>query len=56
MKQSILFLVYVSDMPDPTHHLNSTSQFADDTGLLAKSKIATLAAHGLQEDLDALAE
>ena len=33
----LLFLIYVSDMPDPKHHLNSKSQFADDTGLSKKS-------------------
>ena len=52
----LLFLVYVNDMPDPKHHLNSKSQFADDTGLWARSKKATLAAHRLQGDLDAVAE
>ena len=29
----LLFLIYVNDMPDPKHDLNSKSQFADDTGL-----------------------
>ena len=29
----LLFLIYVNDMPDPKHHLNSKSQFADDTGI-----------------------
>ena len=51
-----LFLIYVNDMPDPKHHLNSKSQFADDTGLWARSKKASLAASRLQRDLDALAE
>ena len=43
-------------MPDPKHHLNSKSQFADDTGLWARSKKASLAADRLQRDLDTLAE
>ena len=34
----LLLLSYVNDMPDPKHHLNSKSQFADDTGLWAGSK------------------
>ena len=29
----LIFLVYVNDMLDPKHHLNSMSQFADDSGL-----------------------
>ena len=53
---SLLFLIYVKDMPDPKHHLNSKSQFADETGLWARSKIASLAANRLLRDLDALAE
>ena len=53
---SVLFLIYVNDMPDPKHHLKSKSQFADDTGLWARSKKASLAANRLQRDLDALAE
>ena len=52
----LLFLIYVNDIPDPKHHLNSKSQFADDTGLWARSKKASLAANGLQRDLNALAE
>ena len=52
----LLFLIYVNDMPDPKHHLNSKSQFANDTGLWAISKKAYLAADRLQRDLDALAE
>ena len=43
-------------MPDPKDHLNSKSQFADDTGLWARSIKASLAASRLQRDLDALAE
>ena len=50
----LLFLIQVNDMPDPKHHLNSKSQFADDTSLWARSKKASLAANRLQRDLDAL--
>ena len=53
---SLLFLVYVNNMPDPKHHWKSKFQSADDTGSWARSKNATLAAHRLQEDLYALAE
>ena len=52
----LLFLIYINDMPDPKHHLNSESHFADDTGLWAISKKASLAANRLKRDLDALAE
>ena len=52
----LLFLIYVNEMPDPKHYLNSKSQFADDTGLWARSKKASLAANRLPRDLDALAE
>ena len=52
----LLFLIYLNDMPDPKHHLNSKSLFADDTGLCARSKKASLTANRLQKDLDALAE
>ena len=34
----LLFLVYVNDMPNPSHHQNNKSQFADDAGQLAVSK------------------
>ena len=54
--KSITVLVYVTEMPNPKYHLNSESQFADDSGLWAETLIATLAAHRLQEDLDAEAE
>ena len=40
-------------MPNPKHYLNTESQFADDSGLWARSLKATLVAHRLQEDLDA---
>ena len=52
----LLFLIYVNDMPDPKHHLNSKSQFAYDTGLWSRSRKASLAANRLQRDLDALVE
>ena len=34
----LLFLIYLKDMPNPKHHLNSKIQFADDTGIWARSK------------------
>ena len=34
----LLFLIYLSDMPDPKQHLNSASQFRDDTDLWARSE------------------
>ena len=52
----LLFLIYVKDTPDPKPHLNSESQFPDNTGLWDRSKKAFLAANRLQRDLDALAE
>ena len=50
----LLFLIYVTDMPDQKHHLNS--KFEDDTGLWVRSKKASLRANRLQRDPDALAE
>ena len=38
----LLFLIYAKDMPDPKYHLNSKSQFADDTGLWAHEQFANL--------------
>ena len=29
---SLLFLIYVNDMPNPSHHQTNKSQFVDDTG------------------------
>ena len=52
----LLLLIYVNDMPDQKQNLKSKSQFADNTGLWAGSKIAYLVANRLQRDLDALAE
>ena len=51
----LLFLIYVNDMPNPTHHQTNKSQFADDAGQWAVSKNIDLAAEYLQRDLDKLA-
>ena len=51
----LLFLIYVSDMPNPSHHQTNKSQFADDAGQWALSKNINLAAEYLQQDLDKLA-
>ena len=51
----LLFLIYVNDMPNPTHHETNKSQFADDAGQWAVSKNTDLAAECLQRDLDKLA-
>ena len=51
----ILFLIYVNDMPSPTHHQTNKSQFADDAGQWAVSKNIDSAAEYLQRDLDKLA-
>ena len=51
----LLFLIYVNDMPNPTHHQTNKSQFADDAGKWAVSKNIDLAAEYLQRDLDKLA-
>ena len=51
----MLFLIYVNDMPNPTHHQTNKSQFADDAGLWAVSKNIDLAAEYLQRDLGKLA-
>ena len=50
-----LFLIYVNDMPNPSHHQTNKSQFADDAGQWAVSKNIDLAAEYLQRDLDKLA-
>ena len=34
----LLFLIYVNDMPNPSHHQNNKSQFADDASQWAVSK------------------
>ena len=51
----LLFLIYVNDMPNPSHHQTNKSQFADDAGQWAMSKNIDLAAAYLQRDLDKLA-
>ena len=51
----LLFLIYVNDIPNPTHHQTNKSQFADDAGQWAMSKNIDLAAEYLQRDLDKLA-
>ena len=51
----LLFLIYVNDMPNPSHHQTDKSQFADDAGQWAVSKNIDLAAEHLQRDLDKLA-
>ena len=51
----LLFLIYVNDMPNPTHHQTNKSQFADDAGQWAVSKNIDLATEYLQRDLDKLA-
>ena len=51
----LLFLTYVNDMPNPSHHQTNKSQFADDAGQCAMSKNIDLAAEYLQRDLDKLA-
>ena len=50
----LFFLIYVNDMPNPTHHQTNKSQFADDAGQWAVSKNIDLAAEYLQRDLDKL--
>ena len=51
----LLFLIYVNDMPNPSHHQTKKSQFADAAGQWAVSKNIDLAAEYLQRDLDKLA-
>ena len=46
----LLFLIYVNDMPNISHHQTNKSQFADDAG-----KNIGLAAEYLKRDLDKLA-
>ena len=49
------FLIYVNDMPNPSHHQTNKSQFADDAGQWAVSKNINLVAEYLQRVLDKLA-
>ena len=51
----LLFLIYVNDMLNPSHHQTDKSQFVDDAGQWAVSKNIDLAAEHLQRDLDKLA-
>ena len=51
----LLFLIYVNDMPNPSHHQTNKSQFADDDGQWAASKNIDLAVEYLQRDIDKLA-
>ena len=51
----LLFLIYVNDIPNPSHHQTNRSQFTDDAGQWAESKNLDLAAEYLQKDLDKLA-
>ena len=51
----LLFLIYVNDMPNPTHHRTNKSQFADDARQWAVSENIDLTAEYLQRDLDKLA-
>ena len=51
----LLFYIYVSDMPDPSHHQTNKSQFADDASQWAVSKNINLEAEYWQRDLDKLA-
>ena len=50
-----LFLIYVNDMPNPSHHQTNKSQFTDDAGQWAVNKNIDLAAEYLERDLDKLA-
>ena len=52
---SLLFLIYVNDLPTPHHKQNSLSQFADDTAQWAFSLNVKFAANLLQQDLLKLA-
>ena len=49
------FLIFVNDIPNPSHHQTNKSQFADDAGQWAVSKNIDLAAEYLERDLDKLA-
>ena len=53
---SLLFLIYVNDLPKPHHRQNSKSQFADNTALWAASKKVQFAAKRLCKDLQKLAK
>ena len=51
----LLFLIYVNDMPSPSHHQTNKSQVADDAGQWTVSKNIHSAAEYLPQDLDKLA-
>ena len=51
----LLFLIYVNDMPNPSHHQTNKSQFSDNASQWAVSKNIDLAVEYLQRDLDKLA-
>ena len=51
----ILFLIYVNDIPNPSHHQTNKLQFADDASQWAVSKNIDQAVKYLQRDLDKLA-
>ena len=51
----LLFLIYVNDILNPSHHQTDKSQFADDAGQWAVSKNIDLAVEYLQRDLEKLA-
>ena len=51
----LLFLIYVNDIPNPTHDQTNKSQFADDAGQWAVSRNIDLAVEYLQRELDKLA-
>ena len=53
---SLLFLIYVIDLPKPYHRLNSKFQFADDIALWAASKNVQFAAKLFHKDLRKLAK
>ena len=52
----LLFLIYVNNMPNPSHHQADKSQFADDACQWAVSKNIDSAVEYLSRDLDKLAK
>ena len=51
----LLFLIYVNDIPNPSHHQTNKSQFAGDAGQWTVSKNINSEGEYLQRDLDKLA-
>ena len=51
----LLFLIYVNDIPNPSHHQTNKSQFADDADQWAVSNNIDSATEYLQRDFDKLA-